>query len=130
MALTINQIYNIQNSVVRPESMLLLDMVTIMSIKHAQYFLDTRKVTPPNTPADSYKTKVESLAKRAKEKDGSALLNILDALIINVANFLNYSDVKAYDDANWQTMVENNIPIAFEKVADTTAAEKSAYEGL
>lgn len=130
MALQITEIYNILNGIVRPEKMTLLDMVTIMAKKHAQYFLDTEKETDPGTLAESYKNKMKAVTQRVKQKDGSTILNLVDSLVINIANFLDYASIKAWDDSGWQQMIENNIPVAFEKVADVTNAEKSAYDGL
>ena len=130
MALQITEIHNILSGIVRPERMTLIDMVTIMAKKHAQYFLDNLKETDSGSLAEAYKSKIEALAQRVKQKDGSALLNLTDSLVINISNFVSYPTVKAWDDTGWQTMIENEIPVAFEKTADVRAAEKAAYEGL
>lgn len=130
MALQITEIYNILNGIVRPEKMALLDMVTIMAKKHSQYFLDNEKETAAGTPEDSYRLKIDALAQRVKQKDGSVLLNLVDSLVIHISNFTNYSTVKLWDDTGWQTMLEAEIPTVFDKVADVKAAEKSAYDGL
>lgn len=130
MALTIKEQHLVKTSKIQPEAMSLLDMVSIFGYTHAQYFIDNQKATDPGSLAESYKNKMLSFGNQIKQKNGTSLLSLVDALINVWKNFLFYTDMKAWNDNSWETNVSNSLPEAFEKAAGVLPAEKLDYDGL
>ena len=130
MALTVIQTNYLLSGIERPETMTAIDMVTIVGNKHAQWFLSNLKETDAGTLAQSYKDKMQALSYEIKQKNGSKIISLLEALIYTIANILDYATIKTWGDAEWATNMESYIAEAFERVANVTNAEKSAYNAL
>lgn len=130
MALTIKQQNNIRTGVIRPEDLTLLDMITIFGFTDSQFFIDNIKETDPNTLAEIYKNKMLNVAQKVKQKDGSTLLNLIDALVNVWKNFQDYTVMKTWEDSQWENNVGDHFRSAMEVAAGVTAAEKSAYNAL
>ena len=130
MALTIKQQNNIRTGVIRPEDLTLLDMITIFGFTDSQFFIDNVKETDPNTLAETYKNKMLNVAQKVKQKDGSTLLNLIDALVNVWKNFQDYTIMKTWVDSTWENSVGDHFRSAMEVAAGITAAEKNAYNAL
>lgn len=130
MALTLTQINRIEQGRVQPDNISLFELIVLMSKKHAQYMLRLTKNTSGNADAESYKNKIDNLSKRVIQNDSSLYQNILSNLIIYAGNTLIYSEVKAFNDSDWEYMIETNMGIIFELLADVTTAEKTAWESI
>lgn len=130
MALTIKQQNNIRTGIIRPEDLTLIDMITIFGFTDSQFFIDNLKETDPNTLGESYKNKMLNIAQKVKQKDGSTLLNLIDALVNVWKNFQDYTVMKTWIDSQWENNVGDHFRTAMEVVAGVTIAEKQAYEGL
>ena len=130
MALSLIEINRIQNGQVRPDDITLFELVVLMAKKHGQYMLRLEKDTSGSPEAASYKSKVDALAKRCINNDSTLFQNLLANIVINAANTVVYADVKAYNNSGWENLVNNNMPVVFELIADVTADEKSAWESI
>lgn len=130
MALSLIEINRMQLGIVRPAEITLFELTVLMTKKHAQYMLNVEKDTSGNPEAASYKSKIDTLAKRAINNDSGLFQNLLSNICINAGNTLEYSAVKAYTDAEWELLVSNNMPTAFDLLADTTPSERDAWAQL
>ena len=130
MALTIKQQNNIRTGVIRPEDLTLLDMITIFGFTDSQFFIDNIKETDPNTLAETYKNKMLNVAQKVKQKDGSTLLNLIDALVNVWKNFQDYTVMKTWEYSQWENNVGDHFRSAMEVVAGITTAEKTAYNAI
>lgn len=130
MALTIKQQNNIRTGIVRPEDLTLVDMVTIFGFTDSQFFIDNMKEADDGTLAASYKNKMLNIAQKLKQKDGSTILYLIDALVNIWKNFQEYSQIKNWEDSQWENNVSNHFRSAMEITAGVLPAEKQAYNGL
>lgn len=130
MAFTLIEINKIQNGHVRPDDITLFELVVLMAKKHGQYTLNLTKDTSGNEDAANYKSKVNALSTRAINNDSSLFQNLLANIVINAGNTVNYADVKAYNNTDWETLVNNNLPTVFEMLSGATPAEISAWNNL
>ena len=130
MALTIKQQNNIRTGIIRREDFTLLDMVTIFGFTDSQFFIDNIKETDSGSLAETYKNKMLNVAQKVKQKDGSTLLNLIDALVNVWKNFQDYTVMKTWVDSQWENNVGDHFRSAMEVAAGVTSAEKSAYNAL
>lgn len=130
MALTIKQQNNIRTGIIRPEDLTLLDMITIFGFTDSQFFIDNVKETDNGSLAEIYKNKMLNVAQKVKQKEGSTLLNLIDALVNVWKNFQDYTVMKTWEDSQWENNVGDHFRSAMEVAAGVTSAEKTAYNAL
>lgn len=132
MALTAQDKFYLNENIIRPESMPILDMVQMVGKKHADYFLNNLiKETDEGTLAQYYKDKVVALCNRVLDTDGSAIIKLKETLINIVwGNTKTIAEIKAWFSDDYELEIGNVIMELFEKVSRVTPAEKTAYNAL
>ena len=131
MALTITEMNYLQQGVVRPLGISLLDLMKFTALRHAQYLKDTEKVVPPeNTEATNCLNKQNSLANNIFSNNSATLQSLLTRMILKLGNLTNFADLRTNTDAQWETLFGNNIPEVFDDVAEITDAERTAYNNV
>jgi len=131
MALTITEMNYLQQGVVRPLGISLLDLMKFTALRHAQYLSDTEKVVPPeNELATSALNKQKALANNIFGSNGNTLQSLLTRMILKLGNITDFVDLRTNSDAQWETLFGNNIPETFDDVAGITDAERTAYNNI
>src|SRR5690606_6498816 len=131
MALTITEMNYLQQGVVRPLGISLLDLMKFTALRHAQYLSDTEKVVPPeNGLATSALNKQKALANNIFGSNGNTLQSLLTRMILKLGNITDFVDLRVNTDAQWETLFGNNIPETFDDVAGITDAERTAYNNI
>jgi hypothetical protein len=131
MALSITEMNYLQQGVVRPLGISLLDLMKFTALRHAQYLKDTEKVVPPeNTEATNCLNKQNGLASNIFSSNSGTLQSLLTRMILKFGNTTNFADLRTNTDAQWETLFGNNIPEVFDDVAGITDAERTAYNAI
>lgn len=131
MALSITEMNYLQQGVVRPLGISLLDLMKFTALRHAQYLKDTEKVVPPeNTEATNCLIKQNSLASNIFSNNSGTLQSLLTRMILKLGNITDFADLRVNTDAQWETLFGNNIPETFDDVAGITDAERTAYNNI
>lgn len=131
MALSITEMNSLQQGVVRPLGISLLDLMKFTALRHSQYLKDTEKVVPPeNTEAVSCLNKQNALGTSIFNNNSGTLQSLLTRMILKLGNITDFVDLRTNSDAQWETLFGNNIPEVFDDVAGITTAERTAYNNV
>jgi len=114
-----------------PSAQYTLDQVIRQAaVGEAAAFIATQKDTSADPVAEGYRGKMVRIARLLQERPGRVTGELTRVFVAYLGTQFTYAQVTNATEAQWVTVIENNVERVLEIVAGVTPAERAAYNAL
>lgn len=129
MALKLLTIHRINSGRIAPFEISTPELIAIQARRHANWFRNSSKTIEDNELAQSYKSKMNTLANRIiVSNDGRFANDMLPNFTKIIGDVETEESIMTKDIDGWEELVENHINELFELASGVTPEEKTAYD--